>query len=316
MLLCLAGCGFKSAPKVVGNFADIEYFDNHTELSNFMIENLMNDVYACSDAIDDEDMILVIPASEEIKLELYRSVTDQYGNIEPDYECMYGETEPGQAMYFVANFEDRASGIIVVAVNGIGQRAYWSPALDENDDIILDEDFGNGYSVRGEIDEKAPLVQECRERYYIETECDVEEFGVKAVAKNGKVSIIIYDINKYHMYNDCNETVTTLGNGTYPVENLAGRCTGIFVGDEGQNINPILCILLEDQTVQIMQISHAIDNNDFNCSPVLTYCENIVGFVNDGGGLYKDESGQTCFSYMTNYAIDDKGSRYEIELIE
>ena len=317
-IFCLTSCNNSSARLVKGNFADVEFFDNHNDLHEFLLDNMIIDVYACSDGLDDDDrMVLVVPASEEVKLELYRVRIDEYGNAEPNEEFMFGEGAPGQPIYFVSEYENNKSDVIVVAVNGIGQRAYWCPNLTEEGDLIIDEDFGNGYSIRGEENEEdGPYVQECKERYYIESECDVEEFGVKAVAKNGNVSIVIYDIDKFLRFNYSDEEKPTLENGTYYVENLADECIGIFVGDQGQNINPILNILLRDDTVQIMSISDAINHNDFKCSPVLTYCENIVGFVNDGGGAYEGENGETYYSYRTNYAIDKDGNRQEIELLD
>ena len=146
-LQTLVACGSPTSTDEVvikGEFADVVLLDNRQKLQDFLKNNQLDEVYPCSDPIADEKVMLVIPATDEVKLALYALVTDAYGNVEPDYDNCRGEAQPGQALYFVCNLQPGEQfDSVVEAVNGIGQRQSWCPKLDKQGRLGIDEDFGN-----------------------------------------------------------------------------------------------------------------------------------------------------------------------------
>lgn len=56
------------------------------------------------------------------------------------------------------------------------------------------------------------------------------------------------------------------GKDLFEVTRLAGPCVNIFVGDIGQDLNPMLCMLLSDGRVQLLNIFQAVLYKDFNAS--------------------------------------------------
>ena len=126
-----------------GSFADICWFKNKDTMRAFIREYQLQDVAGCSDAVGNERMFLIVPASDDVRLELFVAVTDSYGNVEPNYDISLGQAEVGKALYFVANFVDGKMNVVVEAVGGVGNRAYWSPMLHPKDHkLMVNEEFG------------------------------------------------------------------------------------------------------------------------------------------------------------------------------
>ena len=84
------------------------------------------------------------------------------------------------------------------------------------------------------------------------------------------------------------------------VENLKGTPQSVFIGDIGNDFNPILCVLLENGDVQIMSLFDCVRHCDFEASDVLLH--GISNFKEGPGGCYEDD-GETRCDYVTIYAI-------------
>lgn len=95
------------------------------------------------------------------------------------------------------------------------------------------------------------------------------------------------------------------------VENIKGVPRSVFIADIGQDYNPILCILLENGDVQILNLFGSVRYCDLKASEVLFH--NVDGFREGGGGPYEDEFGETSYEYATIYAISGN-KEYEIDL--
>lgn len=103
-----------------------------------------------------------------------------------------------------------------------------------------------------------------------------------------------------------------LTDGVHTVEGISGRCIGLFTGDIGQNINPFLCMLMEDGGVHILSYRSVIGKDalipgHFLASGRLPGLKNIVSFKQ---GAVTDEYGS---GYTTIFAVDKDGKEYEIE---
>lgn len=92
------------------------------------------------------------------------------------------------------------------------------------------------------------------------------------------------------------------GKDLFEVTRLVAPCVKIFVGDIGQDTNPMLCMLLNDGRVQLLSIIEAVRYRDFNASTPIKQLQNIKSF----------ESKVVDNSYITIFAKDAAGKEFEI----
>lgn len=92
------------------------------------------------------------------------------------------------------------------------------------------------------------------------------------------------------------------GKDLFEVTRLAGSCVNIFVGDIGQDTNPMLCMLLSDGRVQLLNIFQAVLYKDFNASAPIKELRDIKSF----------ESKVVDNTYVTIFAKDASGKGFEI----
>ena len=92
------------------------------------------------------------------------------------------------------------------------------------------------------------------------------------------------------------------GKDLFEVTRLAGSCINVFVGDIGQDVNPMLCMLLSDGRVQLLNIFQAVLYKDFNASAPIKELQDIKSF----------ESKVVDNTYVTIFAKDASGKEFEI----
>lgn len=95
------------------------------------------------------------------------------------------------------------------------------------------------------------------------------------------------------------------------VEGLRGTPKSVFIGDIGQDYNPILCVLLDDGHMNILSLWDAVCYGN-RCVGQLAFCD-IVSMHSGGGGPW-EEDGEIFYSYTTIYATDNEGSDHEVML--
>lgn len=100
----------------------------------------------------------------------------------------------------------------------------------------------------------------------------------------------------------------------YPiqVEGLQGTPKDFIIADIGQDFNPILCVLTDQDKVQMLSLWNTIATGDIEVTEVPM--ESIVGFKDGPGGPWKDDEGNTFYEYTTIYGIDAQGGRHEVPL--
>lgn len=125
-------------------------------------------------------------------------------------------------------------------------------------------------------------------------------YGVIGELKGGKV---IISFQKGAL-----ETVYPVNvDSTYEVLGLQGIPKGIYIGDYGGDPNPVLCILLEDGSVQTLIILNALINKNFTAAEKQPGLIGIVSFQTE---LIETDN------YTSNdiYAIDRDGKKYSINI--
>ena len=139
------------------------------------------------------------------------------------------------------------------------------------------------------------------------------EYGYKGVYAG-----ILAKVNQsgVRLYFDREEAVYIMGDNdfipedSYVVELVEGACKGVFIGNVGQDFNPILCCLMEDGGIEILELYRALRDYDFSTSGRLHGHENIVSVSNEG--VYGDEG--EGGGYIVLFSHDAKGNKKEIEL--
>ncbi|MDD2595723.1 MAG: hypothetical protein PHD11_07925 [Bacteroidales bacterium] len=118
---------------------------------------------------------------------------------------------------------------------------------------------------------------------------DSDPFGnIRPQARiiNGKVQVIVDNDSEPHN-----------------VEGLNGSCKKLFFGNWGQDVNPLLCMLMEDGSVEILDFNNAVSRDDFLSSGNIPGLEDIVSF-----NQYGDEGGSIV------QAVDKDGKAHDIEM--
>ena len=138
---------------------------------------------------------------------------------------------------------------------------------------------------------------------------DFEYVGVRATITNGKVTIR-FDHDKFDGMLLNQDALDALENKIYHVEN-EGVCKSVFIGDVGQEINPVLACILEDGGVETLEIYDALVNRNFKTSGRLPGYEHVVSVIN--AGLTDEIDGETISWGGALFAVDAEGNKVQIE---
>lgn len=100
----------------------------------------------------------------------------------------------------------------------------------------------------------------------------------------------------------------------YPiqVEGLQGTPKDFIIADIGQDFNPILCVLTDQDKVQMLSLWNTVSTGDIEVTEVPM--ESLVAFKDGPGGPWNDDEGNTYYEYTTIYGIDAQGGRHEVPL--
>lgn len=66
--------------------------------------------------------------------------------------------------------------------------------------------------------------------------------------------------------------------GEYEIEDLSGKCRGVFIGNIGQDINPIVCLAMENGGLEIFSLFSATQTGRFDSSGPLDGFKDIEAF--------------------------------------
>ena len=129
--------------------------------------------------------------------------------------------------------------------------------------------------------------------------------GIHAKLNNGNV-LITYDreeatsiLGETEFEINDNYTVESTNNGSY---------NGVFIGDVGQDYNPVLCCQLKDGGIEVLELYEALRSFDFRTSGRLPGHDDVVSVTNEGV-QYSEEGG----GYVTLFTFDASGNKKEVE---
>ena len=100
--------------------------------------------------------------------------------------------------------------------------------------------------------------------------------------------------------------------GEYEIEDLSGKCGGVFIGNIGQDINPIVCLAMENGGLEIFSLFSATQTGRFDSSGPLDGFKDIEAFKDST--VVNTVDGEFAGAYVTIFALDKNGDAKEIEL--
>ena len=100
--------------------------------------------------------------------------------------------------------------------------------------------------------------------------------------------------------------------GEYEIEDLSGKCRGVFIGNIGQDINPIVCLAMENGGLEIFSLFSATQTGRFDSSGPLDGFKDIEAFKDST--VVDTFDGEFAGAYVTIFALDKNGDAKEIEL--
>lgn len=123
--------------------------------------------------------------------------------------------------------------------------------------------------------------------------------GINAIIKDGKVQLSLEK-------GTFDPHLPDIGRkGIFEVTGLLDTAKDVFIGEYGNDYNPLLCILLENGNIQTLSIVSAYMDDNFMARDKIPTLNNIVSF--ESGMVEDDETG-----YYTIFAIDKDGIKHEI----
>ena len=126
--------------------------------------------------------------------------------------------------------------------------------------------------------------------------------GITAKIINGGVSII-YD--REEAVSILRETDYMLKD-SYNLEGMSGICKGLFIGNVGQDYDPVLCCLMEDGGIEVIALYNALRWDDFRSSGRLPGYDNVVS-VSQESVQFEDGG------YITLFTVDAAGNKKEVD---
>ena len=166
--------------------------------------------------------------------------------------------------------------------------------------------FGKRRHRRPHTPDENQTEQVAKQKIDAVTDAFDEMSGTQATLREGQVTVAIdrYKVMGLGVINDDEWKIDRM---SQPVT-VTGEPVSIFLGNIGQDSNPILCVLTSDGKVEIMSIFESISTGNFLTSGPMNGYSDIVKFES---GAVENEYG---IGYGTIFAIDASGNKHEIDL--
>ena len=223
---------------------------------------------------------------EIIGMELYR------GGGEPILiRCNISDIHPNVKVAVTANKEM----VTFSPTSGTGDMA--EPMFFKS--LFVENGFGSIEDRSASIEDDSP----------VNSATDYEYVGVRAAITNGKVTIR-FNRDKFDGMLLNPEVLNNLKERSYNVVN-SGICKSVFIGDVGQEINPVLACILEDGGIELLDIHDALVNSNFETTGRLPGYENILSVINSG--LTDIIDGEEFTWGAALFAVNAEGNQILIE---
>lgn len=248
---------------------------------------------------------LVIPRDTAAIVTVYEYTEEMFimGANAENGNILYKD-ETGKPFLLKCNISDAMPNTSVTITDANGGKLEFSPQIGMNDGMVSLPADGTLKDIS--LYEK--LYGFVPDGDHVEQTLTVEEENITAVLRNGRVFLLIDNDKANEFCNNRLQRDCYIGDNPHLIDGVEGVCQKIFISDIGQDTNPVLCMLMDDGKVEILDIFNAIMNNDFFSSGRLPDIENITSFR---AGNVSDEDGG---GYVTIFAKDNAGKEHEINM--
>jgi hypothetical protein len=257
-----------------------------------------------------QEVYLVIPRDTKSTVKVGGYTFDMFTNGDDPSSGKVLYTGSGQPFFLMCNVSDYMPNVNIHITTPAGDALDYNPQIDLNGGNLTTPGTG-GVNDITEFDETAVRVPQS---------ASVEDEGVTVSIKNGKV-MLLFDPAKaralVESFNNDPEAQYRLEERPYVVEGLNGMCKGVYIGNAGQTINPILCMLMDDGTVHLLGIHKAMCHCDFHCTGSIAGLSGIVAFTQ---GSEDGDNNKDAYDIAPNsragstliIAIDKTGKKHPV----
>ncbi|MBR5724344.1 MAG: hypothetical protein IKX62_03085 [Bacteroidales bacterium] len=247
------------------------------------------------------EIFLVVPRDPGATL----AVNENGKWITDENREVFYRSEEGKPVLLLNNwFEDNSQ---VVCTDSTGVSLTYVPAIDSRSGKLRKPDDGRVRDISLPLPE--PMEGYASSEYG--QDFDGRSFGIKVRLEAGRpvlncsaapLTMIGYD-----------EDSIVLADGDNEFSGINGLCKGVFIGNIGQDYNPVACVVMENGDVKMASIFYAMQHGGPDLSVALPGFKDVIGLESGGGGPWEDEeSGEVFYEYETIYALDARGGRTEI----
>ncbi|MGI6718531.1 MAG: hypothetical protein ACOX4D_05245 [Bacteroidales bacterium] len=312
LLLLLLSCNNNKASSSFVNWDEpdmvaIAFLGYHQDTSNerfVQTYKYYQDTYKLPKDIDfveleGDEYYLVIPRDRNTKIEVREYSFDIFcEGLDEDSGDLLKEFDDGEPFIIKCNVSDAISNVIFIIENNEGEKVTYSPTISLRDGSLV-------VLGTGEVKDITRYHQS-GEDYQSYKLFDYSDLGFKVEFDKGLVQIYLNENIKeaFTTFGGQGE-VKALEQSPYILKEMYSDCVDIFVGEIGQEVYPILCLLSDKGEVEILDIYDATIHNNFKNTKKIKGLQNIVSFKNT-----VMHYGFT--SYNEIFLIDANGNEYPI----
>lgn len=241
-----------------------------------------------------DEWYLVIPRHTDAEIKVSSAEIGEDGSLKVSSQLC---DRDGKPFLLKCNVSDLHGNTIIHITDKDGRTLDYTPSLSlENGSLALAD---NVLNITGKL---KPVKPQPKAHYSLH-EFMVQEAGfpeINAFIHDGKAFVSL------------SQSVDECPAGEYEIEGLSGKCHGLFISDIGQDINPVVCLAMENGGLEILSVFNSTRNGDFRSSGLLDGFKDIEAFKDSTVTDMYD--GEIAGAYVTIFAFDKNGKGKEIEL--
>ena len=219
--------------------------------------------------------------------------------------AVFYRSEEGKPVLILNNWSGTDSE--VVCTDNAGHTATCYPAVDPETETLETPSDGTVHDISRPLPEPMKGYSE----FNYGEDFDGRDFGIRVRLEAGQPILTSSAEPLTHI--GYPEESIVLADGDKTFGGINGLCKGVFLGDIGQDYNPIVCVVMENGDVKMCSVIYAMQSGGPDLSDALPGIKDATGFESGGGGGWVDEeTGETIYEYETIYALDARGGRTEI----
>lgn len=248
-----------------------------------------------------DEWYIVIPRHSKATVKVNAVEIDENCNL---HKSMLLAERDGRPFLLRCNASDLYCNVAISIEGKDGKPLVdYSPMISLKDgSVVTPDDDGDSATVLDITDKFLPIKPSASADYIVHEYTDSYPIKNKITARvqDGKAFVRLS-----RGIDECPE-------GEYEIEDLSGKCGGVFIGNIGQDINPIVCLAMENGGLEIFSLFSATQTGRFDSSGPLDGFKDIEAFKDST--VVDSVDGEFAGAYVTIFALNKNGDAKEIEL--